>query len=70
MQEDQILTKSEAAKELNISRPTLDRWIKSGKIPQPILKGNTYLFTREQLENALQRAVANKALRPAHRMRP
>lgn len=38
--ERKLLTRQEAANELDISVWTLDRWVKLGKAPKPVIEGD------------------------------
>jgi excisionase family DNA binding protein len=47
----QKLTTAEAAKELGVSKPTLLRWIKNGKVPDVARdRRNWRVFTLEDVE--------------------
>lgn len=54
-----LLTKEAAAVFLQISTPSLDRWVKEGKIT-PIKIGRTVRFSRESLINLSNRTITLK----------
>ena len=51
---------SEAARELNKSRPTIYNWIENGDLPQPITKGHTRYFKRSTIER-MKRKLSEEA---------
>lgn len=53
----QTLSTAEAAKELGVSKPTLLRWIKEGKIPDANRDRRGWrVFTREDIERIRKEA--------------
>lgn len=54
MQDHKYLTPKEAAALLRVSRATLDRHVKAGTLPQPRKLGQTRLFDKAELIQALE----------------
>lgn len=53
MMAEPLLTKEQACVFLGISAPTLDRWMRAGKISPIIKDGRIVRFSKEKLEASL-----------------
>ena len=60
---DQWLTKSHAARILNISRGTLDKWIESNRLPEPMRIGTQAFMPRDAIFQLRKRRIAQKKQR-------
>jgi len=64
---EDFLTKAQVAALLHCSRPTLDRWIRSGRLPRPLAAPGQVVFRRSDIEQWLANGLRPVALRPARR---
>jgi len=55
MSESLLLKSSEAATQLGVSKSTLHRWVKAGKIECVRIEENSVYFTREAIKEFIQR---------------
>lgn len=49
-----LLTRDDVATLFSVTTTTIDRWAKSGRLPQPHKIGRTVRWTRRQLEHLLK----------------